>query len=226
MILILEVASPPPANRGDASRQTFHREGGSIGREKDNAWVLPHRRVSGHHALISYRNGVYYLEDTSRNGVCLNAPRNRLVRGRPYALKSGDSILIDPYEIHVSIAPDQRDAAGRDTGDWPGAPSTSGRFDAPRRSESDDPFAPVAIPSSEFDLGAEVNASQTVDPLELLGVTPKPALVQKTASVDAFEHDPLAGRALSTPGRGARASTCPAGGCDDDSPGLRSAGSR
>ncbi|MEP7305008.1 MAG: type VI secretion system-associated FHA domain protein TagH [Acidobacteriota bacterium] len=191
MILILEVASPPPANRGDASRQTFHREGGSIGRDKDNSWVLPHRKVSGHHALISYRNGVYHLEDTSRNGVCLNSPGNRLVRGRPYALKSGDSILIDPYEIRVSIAHEQRDAAGQDAGDWPGVLSTSGRFDASSSSEPDDPFASAAIPSSEFDLGAEAHAGQTVDPLELLGVTPKPALVRKAASLDEFEHDPL-----------------------------------
>jgi len=190
VILILEVASPPP-DRGEASRQTFHREGGGIGREKDNSWVLPHRRVSGHHALISYRNGVYYLEDTSRNGVCLNSPGNRLVRGRPYALKSGDRILIDPYEIRVSIAPEQGGAAGRDAGDWPGVRSTSDQSDPFKRDEQDDPFAPVAIPSSEFDLGAEADAGQTVDPLELLGVIPKPASVRKAAGVGDFEHDPL-----------------------------------
>jgi len=191
VILTLEVTSPRASDPGDVSRHTFSREGGSIGRDRDNSWILPHRRISGHHALISCRNGVYYLEDTSRNGVCLNSPANRLVRGRPYALKVGDSILIDPYEIRVSITPDQSDTPGRGADDWPGVLSTSDQVDVARHSESDDPFAPVAISSSEFDLGSEANAGQTVDPLELLGVDPKPALVRKAASVDDFEHDPL-----------------------------------
>ena len=47
--LILEVVSPEPT-AGGASRQTFHEEGGSIGRESDNSWVLPHSKVSGLHA--------------------------------------------------------------------------------------------------------------------------------------------------------------------------------
>ena len=73
MILILEVTSPQATKLGGASRQTFDTDGGSIGRENDNSWVLPHAKVSGHHALISYRDAVYYIEDTSRNGVCLNS---------------------------------------------------------------------------------------------------------------------------------------------------------
>ena len=84
MILILEVTSPESSKLGGASRQTFNTGGGSIGREHDNSWVLPHAKVSGHHALISYHDGVYYIEDTSRNGVCLNSSKNRLARGQPH----------------------------------------------------------------------------------------------------------------------------------------------
>jgi type VI secretion system FHA domain protein len=113
--LSLEITSPQPTS-GAASRQTFHEDGGSIGREIDNSWVLPHSKVSGHHAVISYRNAVYYIEDRSRNGVCLNSSKNRLERGRAYALKSGDRILIDPYEIRVSIERDHNDAAERQFG--------------------------------------------------------------------------------------------------------------
>src|SRR6185295_4531800 len=104
-----ELASQQPAKPGGASRQTFTEEGGSIGRESDNTWVLPHSKVSGHHALISCRGGVFYIEDTSRNGVCLNSSRHRLVRGEPSALTAGDRILIDPYEIRVTISGDQGD---------------------------------------------------------------------------------------------------------------------
>ena len=107
MNLILEVASTQPTT--GASRQTFHEDGGSIGRETDNTWVLPHSKVSGLHAVITFRNAVFYIEDRSRNGVYINSSKNRLERGRPYALKSGDRILIDPYEIRVSITQDQRD---------------------------------------------------------------------------------------------------------------------
>ena len=82
MILILDVTSPQPAKLGGASRQTFGAEGGTIGRDNDNSWVLSHAKVSGHHAVISYRNAIYYIEDTSRNGVCLNSSTDRLVRGR------------------------------------------------------------------------------------------------------------------------------------------------
>ena len=88
---------------GEAGRQVFTEDGGTIGRAAANSWVLTHNKVSGHHATISFRNGVFYIEDTSRNGVSINSPDNRLVRDRPYALKSGDVIFIEPYEIDVSI---------------------------------------------------------------------------------------------------------------------------
>jgi predicted component of type VI protein secretion system len=64
--LILEVASTQPTT--GASRHTFHEDGGSIGREADNTWVLPHSKVSGLHAVITFRNAVFYIEDRSRNG--------------------------------------------------------------------------------------------------------------------------------------------------------------
>src|SRR5262245_24393643 len=104
--LTLEVTSPPQAKLTE-TRHSFGRDGGSIGREIDNSWVLPHSKVSGHHALISYRDSVFYIEDTSRNGVFLNSSRNRLVRGQAYPLGDGDRLIIDPYEIRVSIAGDR-----------------------------------------------------------------------------------------------------------------------
>src|SRR3954452_19701634 len=92
-------------------RHTFHEDGGTIGRENDNSWVLPHSKVSGIHAVISHRHGVYYIEDRSRNGVYLNSSKQRLERGRPQPLNSGDRILIDPYEIRVSITREQHERA-------------------------------------------------------------------------------------------------------------------
>jgi type VI secretion system FHA domain protein len=173
VILILEVTSPQPTKLGGASRQTFTGEGGSIGRENDNSWVLAHSKVSGHHALISYRDAVYYIEDTSRNGVFLNSSKNRLERGRPHALKSGDRILIDPYEIRVSITRDQNDAAGRHAGELADVRSPDDQFDASNPFDADDPFASRPIASSGLDSAPEPVAGQELDPLELLDLVPK-----------------------------------------------------
>ena len=193
MILILEVTSPPPAKLGGASRQTFQGEGGSIGREHDNSWVLPDPKVSGHHAQISYRNGVYYIEDTSRNGTYLiNSSKNRLARGRPYPLTSGDRILIDPYEIRVSITRGDNDAAGRNLVESSDVLLSAGRFDASRPFDMDDPFAPLAIGPVGLEPGAEAIAGQEVDPLELLGLAPaKRAPARKAPNVNDFERDSL-----------------------------------
>ena len=187
MILTLEVTSPQPTTLG-ASRQTYNEEGGSIGRENDNSWVLPHSKVSGHHAVISYRNAVYYIEDTSRNGVCLNSSKNRLERGRPYALNSGDRILIDPYEIRVSITPDRNDAAGRRGGALSDVRSSDAQFDASNPFDTDDdPFAPQPLPSSALDSPAESIASHELDPLELLDLVPKRAPARKAPSAKDLE---------------------------------------
>jgi type VI secretion system FHA domain protein len=174
VLLVLEVISPNPAKLGGASRQTFHEEGGSIGRETDNSWVLPHPKVSGHHARITHRHAVYYIEDTSRNGTYLvSSSKTRLTRGRPHALKPGDSILIDPYEIRVSITSDHREL---ETG---------------RPFEIDDPFASRPVGPLELDPIAGENAAGTVDPLELLGVAPKPAPARRAPAVNEFEGNPL-----------------------------------
>jgi type VI secretion system FHA domain protein len=173
VILILEVASQQPTKLGGAPRQTFTEEGGSIGRENDNSWVLPHSKVSGHHALISCRNAVFYIEDTSRNGVCLNSSRNRLVRGQPYPLTSGDRILIDPYEIRVSIAGDENDTLGRRASGFDAAGTSADHFGAADPFDFEDPFAPRPMPSPGLDQSAESVSRQELDPLELLDLAPK-----------------------------------------------------
>ena len=80
--------------------------------------ILRHNKVSGKHALVTFRNGSFYIQDTSTNGTAVNNPANRLVRKRPYALEDGDRVLIEPYEIEVAV--DEEDRAP-ERGDvvWP-----------------------------------------------------------------------------------------------------------
>jgi type VI secretion system FHA domain protein len=103
MTLTLEITGPREGAPSPESRKVFRATGGTIGRLPDNDWVLPDPYVSSRHARIRYANGVFHIEDTSTNGVFVNTPENRLTRGQPYALKSGDRIFIEPYEIRASI---------------------------------------------------------------------------------------------------------------------------
>lgn len=103
MILTLEVIGEQGAQLGAGRRKVFHAIGGTIGRLPDNDWVLPDPYVSGRHALVRYLNGRFFVEDTSTNGVFVNSPDSRLSRTQAHALKNGDVLFIDAYEIKVSI---------------------------------------------------------------------------------------------------------------------------
>jgi type VI secretion system FHA domain protein len=178
VVLILEVTSAPASGLGTAARHTFDSGGGTIGRDRGNSWVLPHPKVSGRHAVITYAAGVFYIEDTSRNGVCLNSSRNRLVRGEPQPLTSGDRLLIEPYEIVVSVQ-----SVGVSPSDRAATPGDDDPFGLFGNAVLDDPFAPppasprrahVEPPrpnrSSNVD-SPEPVASDELDPLALLNLT-------------------------------------------------------
>jgi type VI secretion system FHA domain protein len=131
-------------------RHVFGEEGGSIGRAPNNSWTLAHNEVSKQHAIIAFRNGVFYIQDTSRNGIAVNSPDNRLVKNRAYPLKTGDRIFIDPYQLEVWV-----DASAR--------PSRTDPFGA------DDPFAPAIDPAALPNLGPIPSAPPVhdeVDPLK------------------------------------------------------------
>jgi len=105
MAVRLEVVSNQRQALGALSSIVLGVSGGSIGRALDNDWPLPdpRRYLSGHHARIHFRQGGFYLEDCSTNGVFVNdaaAPQGR--RGL-YALHDGDILRMGEYRIRVSI---------------------------------------------------------------------------------------------------------------------------
>lgn len=93
---------------------------------------------------------MFYIEDTSTNGVFVNSQDNRLVKGQPHALKSGDWIFIEPYEIRASITSDVKDAGPSPFEDLfsapPGPSRSSGQSPSPdagfAQSRPPNPFAP------------------------------------------------------------------------------------
>src|SRR5947207_756654 len=178
MILTLEVTGPQARQIGAATR-VFEASGGTIGRLPDNHWVLPDPHVSGRHAVIRYVNGTFFIEDTSTNGVFINTPENRLARGQPYALKSGDRIHIDLYEIRASITPAQT---------VPAADPFA----------HEDPFALVSGPTPKpivaslipdlSPLGAPLSG-EDVDPLSVLGLQPAPLKSSQAPSAEQLAGD-------------------------------------
>src|ERR1700689_1465960 len=82
--LKLAIVDDQPGQPGRGGSIVFGVGGGGIGWGHDNDWVLPdpQRYLSAHHARVQFRDGTYYLLDTSTNGVYINdgsaplGPRN------------------------------------------------------------------------------------------------------------------------------------------------------
>ncbi|AND69057.1 hypothetical protein ATSB10_16030 [Dyella thiooxydans] len=99
--LVLAVTGVHAAQFGARGQKAFEGRDGSIGRSEDCDWVLSASGVSRVHAMIRCLNGIYFIEDRSTNGMLLNGVP--LVKGDPSALKHGDRLQIDTFEVSVSV---------------------------------------------------------------------------------------------------------------------------
>ena len=90
---------------GEDAVREFREDGGTIGRSLQNDWILPdeQRYVSGRHATIDCKGGIYYLMDTSSNGVYVNDDVEPLGKDNPRRLFDGDRLRMGDYEMVVSI---------------------------------------------------------------------------------------------------------------------------
>jgi predicted component of type VI protein secretion system len=106
MALRLTIVSDNATSAGAHRRWTFGVNGGRIGRHESNDWVLrdPERYVSGRHAEVEHRAGIWWLRDTSTNGTFINGSEDALGHERPHKLAHGDRIRIGEYEIQVEIS--------------------------------------------------------------------------------------------------------------------------
>ena len=105
MPLKLEIISEHRDIVGDDAVREFRSEGGTIGRSLNNDWILPDpdKFISGKHATIDSKGGIYYLVDISTNGVYVNDERNPIGKGNPRRLFNGDHLHMGDFEILVSI---------------------------------------------------------------------------------------------------------------------------
>jgi type VI secretion system FHA domain protein len=105
MALQLEIVSEHREIVGDDAVRVFGEAGGTIGRSLQNDWILPdpERFISGRHATIDYKGGIYYLLDTSSNGVYVNNDCEPIGKGNPRRLFNGDRLRMGDFEILVTI---------------------------------------------------------------------------------------------------------------------------
>src|SRR5436305_694691 len=116
-MLKLRIVSDQGRSLAERSSATFSVQGGTIGRSADNDWVLPDplRYVSAHHARVQFREGHFYLQDVSTNGVYVNDDMEPLAtRGSGgYRLADGDVLRMGEYHIVAALeARPAQDEAG------------------------------------------------------------------------------------------------------------------
>lgn len=104
MQLVFEVC-PAGQGRAPALRKTFNGVGGVVGRGASCDWALPDasRQVSSRHAVISYRDGRYFLTDISSNGTRLAGSAERLREGQEYPVDDGMIFQLGPLSIRARL---------------------------------------------------------------------------------------------------------------------------
>jgi type VI secretion system protein len=150
MALRVSIVSEHATRLGAQAAKVFGVHGGSIGRGRDNEWMLPdpERYLSGKHARVEFRAGKYYLIDTSSNGTYVNGSQVPLGRFHEYALQDGDYVRIGEYELLVSIDP---------SNDFPPDESAIVAYDGATGSSS-------VRKSTADDLGADLDLSALLEP--------------------------------------------------------------
>ncbi|MFC6339987.1 type VI secretion system-associated FHA domain protein TagH [Pseudomonas sp. CCM 7891] len=105
MQLVLEVCDPGRRGAGQSLSKIFDGIGGVIGRGAGCDWIIPDpsRLLSNHHALITYRNGRYFLTDISSNGVFLGGSSKRLPKGKARSVVDGMVVRLGGFEIRACL---------------------------------------------------------------------------------------------------------------------------
>ena len=115
MELVFEMLNTKQFVPTDLCQKTFKQAGGVIGRGEDCDWIIPDskRHLSNHHVMISYREGAFFLTDTSSNGVQDGESGARLRKGEAVRIEHGSVYVLGDFEIRARLV---RDPATFDVG--------------------------------------------------------------------------------------------------------------
>ena len=105
MELVFEMLNTKQFVPTQLCQKTFKQAGGVIGRGEDCDWIIPDRKrhLSNHHALISYREGTFFLTDTSSNGIQNSTSGARLHKGDTVRIEHGSVYVLGDFEIRARL---------------------------------------------------------------------------------------------------------------------------
>ena len=106
MELEIQIVRDPCHELAKHRLRVFGPSGGNIGRSPDNYWSLPDPKcyVSGQHCEIEFRDGGFWLRDTSRNGVFVNDATERVGYGHRVRLDDGDHLRLGSVRTGRKVA--------------------------------------------------------------------------------------------------------------------------
>ena len=112
MELVFEMLNTKQFVPTELCQKTFKQAGGVIGRGEDCDWIIPDRKrhLSNHHAIVSYREGTFFLTDTSSNGVQDGESGARLSGGQRQRLAIARALLRDAPILLLDEATSALDA--------------------------------------------------------------------------------------------------------------------
>lgn len=108
MELVFDILNPRQSVPAEHCRKSFRQAGGVIGRGADCDWIIPDpkRHLSSHHALVSYREGAFYLTDTSSNGIRAHGSGARLGKGQAVRIEHGSRYVLGGVELRARLIRD------------------------------------------------------------------------------------------------------------------------
>ncbi|MGJ7515830.1 type VI secretion system-associated FHA domain protein TagH [Pseudomonas baetica] len=108
MELVFEILSTKQFLPTGQCQKTFKQAGGAIGRGEDCDWIIQDnkRHLSNHHAIVSYREGAFFLTDTSSNGIRHGQSGARLHKGEPVRIEHGSVFVLGEFEIRARLVRD------------------------------------------------------------------------------------------------------------------------
>ena len=105
MDIMFEIVSRQKFSASFPISHVFGEAGGYIGRAKECEWVLPDRtrEISRQHALITYEDDNFYIEDVSANGIYFSLGHEPVGKNVRHRIEHGEGFIIGNYTIMARL---------------------------------------------------------------------------------------------------------------------------
>ena len=110
MDIMFEIVSRQKYSALFPTSHVFGEAGGYIGRSEECEWVLPDKskHISRKHALITFEDGNFFIEDVSANGVQFSLNNDAIGKGKRHKIEHGEGFVIGEYTLMARLLYDPR----------------------------------------------------------------------------------------------------------------------